>query len=327
MLAGLLLSAVVLAACTRSNDVVENSNALDAAAPTNTADVVERNCPSEELLEAEMKNDPELRKRMAEIETQSQHFIENGDFRLVNGVYEIPVVVNVVYKTNAQNISRAQINSQITVLNRDYSARNGDYDNIPSTFNSVKSGNTNIRFVLDEITRTETDESSFSSNNDVKRASKGGIGPTRPTTKLNIWVCNLSNGLLGYAQFPGGSSSTDGVVIDYESFGTSGTAKSPFDKGRTSTHEIGHWLNLRHIWGNGNCTSDGVGDTPVHNAANRGCPSSGHRSTCTGRPIEMTMNYMDYVDDRCMYMFSVGQKNRMLATFARGGGRNSFARR
>jgi hypothetical protein len=84
-------------------------------------------------------------------------------------------------------------------------------------------------------------------------------------------------------------------------------------------------MNLRHIWGDANCGNDQVGDTPLHNTANYGCPAAGHKSTCTGTPVEMTMNYMDYTDDACMYMFSAGQKTRMLAVFASGGPRNSFA--
>jgi hypothetical protein len=84
-------------------------------------------------------------------------------------------------------------------------------------------------------------------------------------------------------------------------------------------------MNLRHIWGDATCGNDLVGDTPTHNAANFGCPAAGHKSTCSGTPVEMTMNYMDYTDDACMYMFSGGQKTRMLAVFASGGPRNGFA--
>ncbi|WP_226999002.1 M43 family zinc metalloprotease [Flavisolibacter tropicus] len=135
---------------------------------------------------------------------------------------------------------------------------------------------------------------------------------------------------MGYAQFPGGNPATDGVVILYSSVGSrkkvaGGTYVTNYDLGRTATHEIGHWMNLRHIWGDAACGNDFVGDTPLHNAANTGCPSADHRSTCTGTPLEMWMNYMDYTYDACMYMFSNGQKDRMLAAFAAGGPRASFA--
>ncbi|MFM8918170.1 MAG: M43 family zinc metalloprotease, partial [Bacteroidota bacterium] len=112
---------------------------------------------------------------------------------------------------------------------------------------------------------------------------------------------------------------------DNNCVGVASTNFSTYNKGRTATHELGHWLNLRHIWGDATCGSDQVSDTPTHNASNYGCPSYPHYSTCSGSPIEMTMNYMDYTDDACMYMFTAGQKSRMNATFLSGGGRNSFA--
>lgn len=202
---------------------------------------------------------------------------------------------------------------------------NTDYNNTPSLFQGVRSGNFGIQFVLDTVIRKSTTTTSWSTNNAMKKSSSGGINPTSPTTKLNIWVCNLGGGILGYAQFPGGSSSTDGVVIDDNAFGTTGTVAAPYNKGRTATHEVGHWLNLRHIWGDATCGSDLVSDTPQHNTANYGCPTYPHYSTCTGTPVEMTMNYMDYTDDACMYMFTQGQKTRAMAIFAVGGPRYSFA--
>ncbi len=111
----------------------------------------------------------------------------------------------------------------------------------------------------------------------------------------------MSNGILGYAQFPGGNPATDGVIILYNALGL--TNLVPYNLGRTATHEVGHWLNLRHIWGDANCGNDFVGDTPLHTGANYGCPAEGTKSTCTGTPIMMTMNYMEYSDDPCFYMF------------------------
>ena len=108
------------------------------------------------------------------------------------------------------------------------------------------------------------------------------------------------------------------------SYPTTAYLASPYDKGRTATHEIGHWMNLRHIWGDATCGSDLVNDTPTHDNANYGCPAPGHKSTCTGTPVEMTMNYMDYTDDACMYMFSAGQKARSRAIFASGGSRSGY---
>ena len=284
-----------------------------------------------DVLQQQLQEDPSLQSRMDEIERnieKNQNLMKMG--RLVNGVYEIPVWVNVLYRTTAENISQAQIQSQIDVLNEDYAGTNADVSLVPSTFTGVKAGNCNIRFVLQGITRKATTKTSWSTNDAVKKTASGGLNPTSPTTYLNLWVCTLGNGILGYAQFPGGSSATDGVVILNQAFGSrlkcpTGYYTTTYDKGRTATHEVGHWLNLRHIWGDATCGSDLVSDTPLHNTANYGCPAAGHKSTCTGTPIEMTMNYMDYTDDACMYMFSAGQKSRMLATFATGGGRNSFA--
>jgi hypothetical protein len=159
----------------------------------------------------------------------------------------------------------------------------------------------------------------------MKKSSKGGIDPTNPAQNLNIWVVNNMGDILGYAQFPGGSPATDGVVIAHNFFGRTGVVSAPYHLGRTTTHEVGHWLNLRHIWGDATCGNDQVSDTPAHNTANYGCPAAGHKSTCTGTPVEMTMNYMDYTDDACMYMFSAGQKSRMLAIFAAGGARAAMA--
>lgn len=286
----------------------------------------QRKCAADEVLQEQLKADPSLRNRMEQVEEFTRRVVENPkSYRiLADGTIEIPVVVNVLYRTAAQNVSAAQIQTQIDVLNNDFSATNADY-NLTSTYNSVKSGDIRVRFVLDGVNRKSTNKKSWQLNDGMKKSSQGGIDPTSPTTKLNMWVCNLSSGYLGYAQFPGGSSATDGIVIDDNAFGTIGTATAPFHKGRTATHEVGHWMNLRHIWGDVTCGNDQVGDTPQHNTANYGCPAAGHKSTCTGTPVEMTMNYMDYTDDACMYMFSAGQKTRMLAVFASGGPRNSFA--
>lgn len=311
-------SFLLITACNKSI-TDEDSLGIDESSITSG-----QKCAAHEVLLEQLKADPSLRQRMEDIESFTRRFSENPQaYRLLpNGTMEIPVVVNVLYKTTAQNISLAQIRSQIDVLNEDLSATNADY-NLTSTFNSVKSGNTGITFVLETVIRKQTNKSSWTTNDAMKKSTQG-IAPTSPTTKLNLWVCNLCCGILGYAQFPGGNPATDGIVIDDNAMGRTGTAAAPFDKGRTATHEVGHFFNLRHIWGDATCGNDFVSDTPLHNAANFGCPAAGHLSTCTGTPVEMTMNYMDYTDDACMYMFSIGQKTRMQATFAVGGPRASF---
>lgn len=285
-----------------------------------------RGCASHTVLQQQLEADPGLQARLDAIEAFTEQAIRSGNrVLLANGNIQIPVVFNVIYRTNAQNLSLAQLQSQIDVLNKDFAALNSEYGSIPAAFAGVASGATGIEFVLQSVIRKKTNKVSWQANDAMKYSSQGGINATTPTTSLNIWVCNLSGGILGYAQFPGGPAATDGVVLDDNATGSTGTAAAPFNKGRTATHEVGHWLNLRHIWGDATCGSDLVTDTPTHNTANYGCPAFPHYSTCTGAPIEMTMNYMDYTDDACMYMFSAGQKSRMQATFAVGGPRNSFA--
>lgn len=282
----------------------------------------ERHCASHDVLEEQLKDNPDFAQKIAEIESFTEDAILNGKAPSVGNI-TIPVVVNVLYRTSSENISLSQIQSQIDALNKDFNGANSEFNQVPAIFSGVKA-NVGVTFVLDVVNRKQTSKSSWGTRDAMKKGKRGGIDATSPDTKLNIWVCTIGGGILGYAQFPGGNSSTDGVVVDSRYFGTTGTATSPFDKGRTATHEVGHWMNLRHIWGDSNCGNDFVNDTPTHNTANYGCPSFPHYSSCSGNPVEMTMNYMDYTDDACMYMFSEGQKNRMLAIFAPGGPRDSF---
>lgn len=305
-----------------------DKNATEKPLTVNTtAEEKTRHCGAMEVLNEQLKNDPTLASRMANIEANTARIMkEKSLYRLLpDGSILIPVVVNVLYRTSAQNVSAAQIQSQIDVLNKDYNGLNSEFGAVPALFSSVKAS-VGVHFVLKSVVRQSTTKTSWSTNDAMKKSSQGGINPTTPDSVLNIWVVGaMSGGVIGYAQFPGGSSATDGVVIAYDCFGNTGTAAAPFGLGRTATHEVGHWLNLRHIWGDATCGTDLVGDTPAHNAANYGCPSYPHLSTCSGTPVEMTMNYMDYTDDACMYMFTAGQKTRMLATFVSGGGRYGFA--
>ena len=306
------VAALVLFSCQNDQTEPTGSDAKVAS---------QRLCASQEVLEAQLKANPMLAIRMNEIETFTDNAIRTH--KLVNGKIQIPVVVNVLYRTTAENISNAQIQTQIDVLNKDFNALNSDYGSVPALFAGVKA-NVGISFVLDQVIRKSTTKTSWGTNDAVKKVAQGGLAPTSPTTKLNLWACTIGGGILGYAQFPGGASATDGVVIDAKYFGLSGSAAAPYNLGRTATHEVGHWMNLRHIWGDATCGSDLVADTPTHNDANYGVPTYPHLSTCSGTPVEMTMNYMDYVDDNAMYMFSAGQKSRMAAIFLSGGPRAAF---
>ena len=240
-----------------------------------------------------------------------------------SGITRIPVVVHVVWNSNAENISDAQIQSQIDVLNRDYRALNPDVSQVPPVWQGLVA-DSQVEFFLattdlngaptNGITRTQTTATSFIDDDKVKSAATGGADPWPSDRYLNLWVCQLGGGLLGYAQFPGGPAQTDGVVITHTGFGTNGTATAPFNLGRTATHEVGHWLNLFHIWGDDGtgCTgSDQVADTPNQAGPNFGVPAFPHVTCSNGPNGDMFMNYMDYVDDAAMVMFSDGQLARM----------------
>jgi hypothetical protein len=200
-------------------------------------------------------------------------------------------------------------------LNKDFRATNTDRKGVPQAWKGLVA-DSRIHFRLAKATRTRTTRTSFGADDSVKSPATGGVAPINPAKYLNIWVCPLAGGLLGYAQFPGGPAQTDGVVITTTAFGTKGTATAPFDKGRTATHEIGHYLNLRHIWGDTeDCSgTDFVPDTPNCAGPNYGKPSF-PTVTCNNGPNgDMFMNYMDYVDDLAMFMFTPQQVARMRTT-------------
>ncbi len=282
-------------------------------------------------LEYLIQQDPTILERMAQVEAQTQAYIEaqrHLSQQRTSNVITIPVVVHIVYRTSAENLSDAQVQSQIAVLNEDFRRLNANAANTPSLFQSV-AADAEIQFCLatrdplgnstNGITRTQTTKTSFSVyTDDVKYSSQGGKDAWPTDQYLNIWVCNLGSNILGYAQFPnGGPSATDGVVIDYRYFGRGGSAQAPFNGGRTATHEVGHWLNLRHIWGDAQCGDDYVNDTPVQQGPNYGCPTF-PKPSCSNTS-DMFMNYMDYTDDACMNLFTQGQKTRMRAVLAPNG--------
>jgi len=259
---------------------------------------------------------PAFRANQMRLEAATDRLRSSGK-ELVAAPITIKTIVHVVYKLAAQNISDAQINSQMAVLNKDFTATNTDKTKVPTPFKGLVS-NTQVKFQLVKVTRTQTTKNSFTFDDGVKKAATGGIAPIDPKKNLNMWVCALGGGLLGYAQFPGGPLATDGVVINYQAFGTMGTAASPFNKGRSATHEIGHYLNLRHIWADtADCSgSDTVADTPNAAGPNFGKPHFPHVTCNNGPNGDMFMNYMDYTDDDSMFMFSAGQVVRMRATLA-----------
>jgi hypothetical protein len=227
-------------------------------------------------------------------------------------VVTIRTIVHVVYRTDEENISDSQIASQFKTMNKDFRATNSDKSGTPLAWKGLVT-DSKMQFKLVDVTRTKTNKAGFTHDDGVKKAATGGIAPFESKSHLNIWVCALTGGLLGYAQFPGGPAGTDGVVINYQAFGTQGTAQAPFNKGRTATHEIGHYFDLRHIWGDTpDCSgSDMVADTPNAAGPNFGMPTFPIITCNNGPNGDMFMNYMDYTDDAGMFMFTSQQVLRM----------------
>lgn len=238
-------------------------------------------------------------------------------------IYTIPTVIHVIFKNDTENISLAQIQSQLDVLNQDFRKLNADTTNLAPGFSKADS---KIVFCLadrdpdgnktDGINRIMT---SIDNVCDLNSNQYFQLAPAWDSDKyLNIWVCDINDDIAGFATFPGTASpQREGVVIDFSSFGTLGSAVFPYNKGRTTTHEIGHYFNLDHPWGKGdnnsNCTQDdGVADTPLQDGPAFGCPQD--RSSCNSK--DMLSNFMGFLNDACMGNFTEGQKDRMRNTLS-----------
>tara|TARA_B110000116_G_scaffold30429_1_gene22798 strand:- start:5814 stop:6932 length:1119 start_codon:yes stop_codon:yes gene_type:complete len=290
--------------------------------------ISQERCSTDKYVKILDKKYPQYKENRNKVNKQTNYWIENKYNSNEKTIITIPVVVHVVWNTIQENISNQQIFSQINVLNADFRRTNIDAIMTPSVWTSI-AADTEIEFCLatidpngaftSGITRTQTSQTSFSMQSDaVKSTSTGGIDPWDQDDYLNIWVCNLSAGILGYATPPSSfNNPDDGVVIGYNYFGTLGTVQAPYHKGRTSTHEIGHWLNLDHLWGSGgNCGDDNVNDTPTQEEFNLDCPAFPHNANSCGTSNsngDMFMNYMDYTNDFCMNLFTLGQKVRIIA--------------
>ncbi len=283
-------------------------------------------CGTMDRLDWKMQTEPQYRHSMEAAETAARNWLADHRSQVGGAVLTIPTVVHIVYTAPEENLSDAQIWSQIDVLNEDFRMLNADTSLRRPEFDSLAS-DFEIEFCLATtdpfgnpttgITRTSSSGGQllgfFGPLDDVKSSATGGIEPWPTDKYLNIWVCNLLPIIAGYAQFPGDDPATDGVVIGYSFFGRTGDLTPPYNKGRTTTHEVGHWLGLRHIWGDGDCTMDDfVDDTPKADANSNGACFAVN-NTCVDSLydyIDMVENYMDYSQDSCMNTFTHGQKAR-----------------
>lgn len=268
-------------------------------------------------------------------EIQAEYLKSVAFQRTSSSVITIPVIVHVVHNNeqigSGANISQAQVISQIDVLNEDFRRKSGT-----NGFNDHPDGaDIEIEFVLatrDESGNLLTQPGIHRVNGNKAYWDYASIEDVlkpqtiwNPKKYLNIWTVAFggeSSDLLGYAQFPslsgleglstnGGPANTDGVVVGHSYFGREGEVVAPYNKGRTATHEVGHWLGLRHIWGDGDCSEDDFcEDTPRAGHPNYHCSQI---NSCESHPgDDMIENYMDYTPDACMNVFTQDQKTRIL---------------
>ncbi len=281
----------------------------------------QRTCGSSEKMNAYFNKFPS--QKIIKQNLEKKILSASSDYRKQSVI--IPVVFHVVYNTPEQNISDMQILSQLDVINEDFNRTNTDAIYTPSDFNSIVAS-MQISFCLAQrtpngnptngIVRKQTNQTEFQLYDTlIHYNSLGGSDAWDAEKYLNIWISNIGGGILGWAQYPAaGNINTDGVVIDFRHFGTIGTSVSPYHLGRTTTHELGHYFNLFHIWGDNNCGNDWVNDTPTQEEANFGCISHPHIS-CNNNG-DMFMNFMDYTDDDCMNSFTIGQRNRVWSSIS-----------
>ena len=295
-------------------------------------------CGTQAVLDEAVLKNPNLLKKIDQNRKETlERFRQLQATLRTNVTYTIPVVVHVVL-SQPSVVTDAQIQAQIDVLNEDYAGLNADSTRIPAAFKS-RFGKGNIRFCLarrdtkgdatNGIVRVTSSVLSEPGNGDpIKFTCLGGSDAWDPNKYLNIWVCQMPSGFLGYSFF-GSDPLTEhplnerGFVNNFRAFGKGGSAVAPFNLGRTATHEIGHFFDLIHIWGPNNCDGnqtcgddDDITDTPPQLRCTFGAPASDSiiRDNCSAaNPGIMWMNYMDYVDDRAMVMYTPQQHARMEA--------------
>ena len=287
-----------------------------------------RRCGAFEYLKNLETHDPGFALRRLQKETDYREWTVNHPAGTSGSVITIPVVFHLLYNDSSQYLDDAVIMSQLDVINEDYRRMNADTGQTPLAFRAV-AADCEIEFCLAQRTPDDqptsgiihkfTPDSAFTNFDETKFNVYGGDDAWDATRYLNIWVAAFKNpNFLGIGTFPGGDPLYDGVVINYKACGRIGShLLASYNKGRSLTHEIGHWLNLIHVWGDdGNsCSADDlVSDTPLQAGETFGCPTYPQTDNCSGTfPGVMFMNFLDYTDDACMNIFTQGQKSRMMA--------------
>jgi hypothetical protein len=294
-------------------------------------------CRSFEYQQQELSRNPMLQAGIEGVEKflrnniQTSNTITESAQASSGTIIKIPVVVHILYHFPSENISDAQVMSQIDALNRDFRKKNADTSKIPSYFKEF-AADCQIEFVLatsdikgratNGIIHKYSPITSWDMTDKIKFSSEMGDDAWDSNSYLNIWVGNMKN-LLGYSSVLGGPANKDGIVINTSAFGSSNSGGA-YGLGRTAVHEVGHWLGLKHLWGDADCGDDGVEDTPKQSGYTVGCPTT-VRTTCNNGPNgNMYMNYMDFTNDLCLSMFTNGQKTRMRKLFDAGGIRNGL---
>jgi len=288
-----------------------------------------KRCATMEVLKISLEKDQVLKEQyeneLLRIQKLAAERASNPGAREMATPVYIPVVFHIVLP-DPTAVTDKMIDDQLNVLNTDFAGLNADSVNIPAAFKPLF-GKSKIQFVLAKrtpgnlpttgIERITTTQPSFSTNNNVKHVSTGGANAWNSTKYLNIWVCKLSGGVLGYSTFPRSATADEQGVVIYN-VTLPGGSLAGYNDGRTLTHETGHFFSLYHIWGDddGACWgNDGINDTPDQADASAGCHSGVVKDACNSTAAGiMYQNYMDYSSDGCMALFTLLQVSQMETT-------------